>query len=143
MCRVGDRLCALPLAEVVETMRPLPVEAVAGAPGYVPGVAIIRGHALPVIDLGALLGAGGARTGRFVTLRVADRQVALAVDDVVGVRVLPSAVMAALPPLLRSADPDAVSSMSALDSELLVRLDGARVVPAAMWDEIDARRDAT
>lgn len=142
MCRVGDRLCAIPLADVVETMRPLPVEAVAGAPNYVPGVAIIRGEALPVIDVGALLGAGGSRAGRFVTLRVADRRVALAVDDVVGVRALPSAALGRLPPLLRSAGAGAVSSMSALDSELLVRLDGAHVVPDALWGELEARRQA-
>ena len=42
ICRVGDLLCAVPLALVGETMRPLPVEPLAGVPSYVRGVAIIR-----------------------------------------------------------------------------------------------------
>jgi purine-binding chemotaxis protein CheW len=140
VCRVGERLCALPLAQVVETMRPMPVSPVAGAPSYVPGVAIIRGDPLPVVDVGAMLGSGGAAARRFVTLRVGSRQVALAVGDVVGVRALAPEALAALPPLLRDAAADALSSMGALDHELLLRLDGARVVPEAMWHEIELGR---
>lgn len=36
-------------------MRPLPVAAVAGAPDFVAGVAIIRGDAVPVVDAARLL----------------------------------------------------------------------------------------
>ena len=119
-------------------MRPMPVESVAGAPAYVRGIAIIRGDPLPVVDVGALLGAAGARAERFVTLRVGGRQVALAVDAVVGVRALAADTLRRLPPLLRDAHADAVSSIGALDAELLVQLDSARVVPDALWSEIEA-----
>jgi purine-binding chemotaxis protein CheW len=39
--RVCARLCVVPLAHVVETMRPLPVERIAGTPSFVRGVSII------------------------------------------------------------------------------------------------------
>ena len=38
--------CAFPLAEVIEIMRPLPVEQLANAPDWIQGVARIRGAGL-------------------------------------------------------------------------------------------------
>jgi purine-binding chemotaxis protein CheW len=40
---VQRRMCAVPLANIIETMRPLPTEAISGAPSFVLGVAIVRG----------------------------------------------------------------------------------------------------
>ena len=68
--RVCTRLCAVPLAHVVETMRPLPVERIAGMPSFVRGVSIIRGVPTPVVDLGVVLGTPGEAAERFVTLRL-------------------------------------------------------------------------
>jgi len=78
--------CAVPITHVIETMRPLPVEPISGVPSFVQGISIIRGIPTPVVDLGAILGTPGERPERFVTLRVGDRQVALSVNAVVGVR---------------------------------------------------------
>ena len=61
--RAGDRVCAVPLAHVSEVMRPLPIEPLAGAPPFVPGLAIVRGKATPVVDLTAVLADGAASTG--------------------------------------------------------------------------------
>jgi chemotaxis signal transduction protein len=52
---VGARACAFPLHHVAETMRPLPIESVAGTPSFVRGVSVIRGVPTPVVDLKALL----------------------------------------------------------------------------------------
>ncbi len=52
---VGARACAFPLHHVAETMRPLPIEPVAGTPSFVRGVSVIRGMPTPVVDLKALL----------------------------------------------------------------------------------------
>ena len=54
--RVLDRLCALSLGHVVETMRPLPIEPLAAAPHFVLGLATIRGSQVPVVDAGRLIG---------------------------------------------------------------------------------------
>jgi purine-binding chemotaxis protein CheW len=131
--RAGVQLCTLPLEHVVETMRPQPVSAVAGSPPFVVGVAIVRGAPVPVVDVARLLGASAdpsATRGaaRFVTVRVADRTVALAVDAVVGVRRLPAAALRDLPPLLRHAGSDAVATIATLDAELLLVLRAARLV---------------
>ena len=144
VCRVGARLCALPLEQVVETMRPLATSPVAGAPAFVSGVAIIRGAPVPVIDAAALLGGGGARAeaGRLVTVRVGPRHVALAVDAVLGVRDLSGASLAGLPSLLSDARAGGVASLGALDDGLLVFLDGARLVPESVWAAVDAAAEA-
>jgi purine-binding chemotaxis protein CheW len=129
--------CALPLEQVVETMRPLPIGPVTNAPHYVLGLSIIRGAPLPVVDLGALLGRGGtpsAAPARVVTVRVGgsgSRQVAIAVDSVVGVRTLEQCVLSDLPPLLGASD--VVTSLGVLDRELVSLLDGSRVLPDEAW----------
>jgi purine-binding chemotaxis protein CheW len=121
--RVGDRLCALPIASVEETMRPLPIDAMAAMPSFVLGVAVIRGQATPVVDTAMLVGTTARDRSRFVTLRVGARRVALVVDAVVDVRMVPSGD---LPPLVATAE--AVASLGVLDRELVIVLDAARVL---------------
>jgi purine-binding chemotaxis protein CheW len=138
LARARGRMCALPLACVVETMRPLPVTPLAGAPAFVRGLAVIRGEAVPVVDLAALLfGPAVEEPTRFVTLRVGDRRVALATGEVVGVRALPTAG-APLPPLLDGSTA-ALAALGRLDGALLLVLEGARLLEDAPW-EPDGRR---
>ena len=141
VCRVAHRLCALPLTHVRETMRPLPVEAVAGVIPPITGVAIIRGAAVPVVDLGRLISGDPSDAGRFVTVRVGDRSVALVVDAVVGIRAIPRETSQALPLLLHEADHDAVVRIGTLDAELLLVLEDSRIVPEAAWQALDRAPD--
>lgn len=139
VCRVGSRFCALPIEHVEETMRPLPLEPLAGMPPFVLGLCIIRGAARPVVDAGKLLGAGEAETPtRFLTLRIDERRVALAVDAVVGVRDLSAHVLENLPPLLHDAGADVVSAIGTLDAGLLLVLRSARVVPDPVWARVES-----
>jgi purine-binding chemotaxis protein CheW len=141
LCRLGAGLCALPLDCVVETMRPLPVARVDHAPPFVLGLAVVRGEAIPVIDGARLLGAGHPSAAqRFVTLKVGARRVALAVDDVVGLRDLASVSLGSLPPLLGQAESDAVAAIGSLDQQLLLVLGGARAVPASAWAALETVR---
>src|ERR1700733_10802349 len=111
--RVGSRLCAIPLAGVIETMRALPIEAVSGAPRGVRGLSIIRGTPTPVIDLGLVLGEVASRPGRLVTVKAGARVIALAVDCVVGIWAIDLEECGALPPLLRDAVTDGVAGIGA------------------------------
>jgi len=135
VCRVEARLCALPLEHAVETMRPLAVEPVVGAPPFVRGLAVVRGEPLPVVDAARLLGLQEGPIGRFVTVAVGVRRVALAVDAVVGVRRFPPGSLRALPPLLHEAAGDVVDAIGLLDSALLLVLRSARLLPD---DEVSA-----
>ncbi len=129
LVRAGPRVCALPLVAVVETLRPLPVSAIAGVPAFVSGVAIVRGEAVPVLALGALLGdREPAPPARFVTVRAGARTAALAVDGVIGVAALGAGDASALP-LLADAYGGAVEALGARDEDLLVVLRAARLVP--------------
>ena len=131
LVRAGARLCGLPVGAVTETMRPLPVSPVAGAPGWVRGVTILRGEPVPVVDLAALLGgAPEDAPARFVGVRTGDRQAALSVAAVVGVAELDPDGARTLP-LVRDACAGALSSLRALDGDLLVVLGAARLVPDA------------
>lgn len=142
VCRIRGGLCALPLAEVVETMRPLPTEPVTGAPAFVSGLAIIRGSAVPVVETARLLADADAAPpsspGRYVTVDTGTRLVALSVEDVVGVRTISTASRATLPPLLQHAAGAVIDTVAALDAELLVILRAARLLPAGSeWAAAD------
>jgi len=126
----------MPLAQVVETMRPLPVVPVAGAPEFVLGISIIRGAPVPVVDGAALLGADAHAT-RLVIVRIDGRQVALAVDEVLGARPIGRDSLRVVPPLLREARGDAVSSIGSLDAELLLFLEAVRILPDAAWKALE------
>jgi purine-binding chemotaxis protein CheW len=129
---VGALRCVLPLSCVVETMRPLPIRPIAGAPAFVAGAAVIRGGAVPVVDVATLLGAPPSAPARLVVVRAGDHHVALAVDAVEGIHDGPDAFLS-LPPLLSRAGASAVTALGTLDRHLLVVLEAAQIVPDALW----------
>ena len=131
--RAQAYLCALPLERVIETMRPLPIEPLAGVPAFVRGMSIIRGEPTPVIDLALSLGAPREMPWRFVTIRAGDKQVALSVGAVAGVFEFDRQVMNQLPPMLRGADTDFVQSISILDEQFLFVLRSGWKLPQEVW----------
>lgn len=137
LVRISGAVCGLPLNDVVETMRRLATEPLAAAPDYVRGITVVRGIPAPVVDLGRLIEADAAsEPGRYVTVRVGSRAVALAVESVIGIADLDTEA-ADVPPLLHSARREAVESLGTLDSELLVVLRPARLVPESLWTALD------
>jgi purine-binding chemotaxis protein CheW len=129
ICRAGTQLCALPIEHVIEIMRGLPVEPVAGAPSYVRGLSVIRGAPAPVIDIGLLVGDLAIETARLVTIRLGTRIIALAVQSVLGISALEGEAFEQLPPLLRDAATEMVDAIGVRDDELLFLLRTARLVP--------------
>jgi purine-binding chemotaxis protein CheW len=127
---VGSYTCAIPLEYVVETMRPLPVEPIVDAPTFVRGLTVVRGVPVPVVDLAMGMGlAPSSATSRFVVLAVNGRNVALAVDEVVGLRRVASVRVDEMPPLLRHACGEVVAALGVLDAELLFVLEASRMLP--------------
>jgi purine-binding chemotaxis protein CheW len=138
ICRCDSRLCALPLAHVIETMRPLPVETFPGMPVYLLGLSIIRGATVPVVSLSALVNAASApQPARYVTLKAGERTVCLAVQDVVGVRQLGSTATLDIPPLLRNINADIVTAIGTLDAELVLVLQASHLLSEAAWQAME------
>lgn len=138
----GTLRVGLPIAQVGETMRPLPIESLGYPLPFVLGLSTIRGLSTPVIDLGLLL-APRQRPGRFrrfVTILVEDRLAALAVEDVEGVVTMDESSFSGLPPLLSQASGDSIEGLSLADSKLFLALKPSRLVPDP-W--VDTRADAS
>jgi purine-binding chemotaxis protein CheW len=104
------------------------------------GLAIVRGSPTPVIDAGRLLGASASTPARFISLKMEERAAVLAVDAVLDIRVLPKGILVDTPPLLREADQHLVSVIGALDAELLVVLEAARLLPDSVWSSIKLQK---
>jgi purine-binding chemotaxis protein CheW len=131
-------MCGLPLEHVSETMRPLPLKTLRGMPAFVVGLSIVRGTPVPVVDVARLLGVDEtAEVSRLVLVKVQEKRVALSVAEVVGVKFLELEV-SQLPGLVDNERTEAVAAVAALDARLLVILRSWRIVPAPLWDLIEA-----
>ena len=140
LCRVGTRVYGIRLDQVVETMRPLPIEPLAGVPPFVLGLSVLRGTPVPVIDLANLLGtASPVMHARFVAVRAGDRTALLAVESVARVAALPERILESLPPLVRDVSAQALDTIGRLDEGMLFVLKSGHIVPDAVWNSLDAR----
>jgi purine-binding chemotaxis protein CheW len=133
-------LCALPIEHAIEIMRALPVEQLAGAPPYVRGLSIIRGAPTPIVDVGLVVGGALTHAARLVAVRAAQRTIALAVDEVIGITAIAADDLGQLPPLLSDAATDTVAAIAARDGELLVFLRTGRLVPDDVFARLDDAR---
>jgi purine-binding chemotaxis protein CheW len=118
---------------VREVMRRCAVERVESAPNFTLGLALIRGESVPVVDAGVLLTGQACEGARFVVLRVSDRRVALAVDEVLGARRIDAGELGRLPPLLAGAQ-DLVRAIAVLDGRLVDVLESGRLIEAVASD---------
>lgn len=142
LVQVPPVVCALPLSQVLETMRPLPIEPLSNMPEFVRGVAVVRGIPVPVIDLAILLRASGQGVPkRLVTIRTGGRVVALLVESVLGVTQLMAGQLDDMPPLLQN-DGNVIEAIASLDTSLLVALQSARLVPEFVWKAMGQREVA-
>jgi purine-binding chemotaxis protein CheW len=128
ICRAGRHLCAMSTSHIIETMRILPIDALAGAPDFVRGMSVIRGTPVPVLDLPRLLNIDESQPQRLITINIGGRIVALLVDAVIGIRSIASESVSDLPPLLRDAAGETVSTIGILDAELLLFLNNMRII---------------
>jgi|ERR1043165_2932851 purine-binding chemotaxis protein CheW len=139
--RVGNRLVAIPLQQVVEVMRPLPAQALTAMPPAILGLATIRGHPIPVVELSCIVtGHAASRISRYVLLRTGAnnaRQAALAVERIEGISELGSAHLAEMPPLFSASHAETVSALGTLDAQLLLVLHASRFVPEDVWKQLD------
>ena len=135
-CRAGSHQFALPVPHVIETMRMLPIESLAGAPPMVRGLCIIRGAPTPVVDSALMFNDRPIQCERLVTVRTGKRTIAFATEAVLGVRTIEAHELEQLPPLLSNVQ--TIAAMSALDGELVFFLQIARVVPDDVLDRCTA-----
>lgn len=79
---VGGDSYALELLRVQEVLRPAPIVAMRGTPAWTLGVMNLRGRIVPVIDLGAWLGARPATASETTRIVVVERD-----DELIGILV--------------------------------------------------------
>ena len=134
LVRCRSWLCAIPLAGVIETMRVLPLQPVAGVPAFVRGLALVRGELVPVIELAVLLGTQEpGTTHRLVLVRTQTHWLALAVDEVLRVVSGELPRGAEVAPLLSQALPEQVAALATLDGAALAILQSTNLLSADLF----------
>jgi purine-binding chemotaxis protein CheW len=131
--RAGTLLCALPLAEVVETMRPLETRPLAGTPAFVLGISVLRGVPTPVIDVARLLAGVAGDVERYVAVGTERGPVALATGTVLGIRTIEAGSADAHPALL-GASHRLVAGVATFGAEPMLLLQSMRTVPDDVWE---------
>jgi purine-binding chemotaxis protein CheW len=131
--RAGALLCALRLDEVIETMRPLAVQPIAGTPSFVRGISIMRGVPAPVIDVARLLGGDDAPAVRFIAVGTDRGSVAFATGPVLGIRPTVAGTDRHHTRLLGVVPARLVAAIGTVDGEPLIQLQSMRMVPDEVW----------
>jgi purine-binding chemotaxis protein CheW len=127
LCGIGPHRFILPMVEVIETMRLLPIQAVAGAPPLVLGLSVIRGVPVAVVHTALLFNCESPRYTRLVTVRTGESAIALAVEAVFAMADVDTGALRQMPPLI--GNDNAVVAMAARDRNLFFLLNAARIVP--------------
>ena len=132
--RAGALLCALPLDEVIETMRPLATRPLAGTPPYVRGISVMRGVPTPVIDVSRLLRGDQGEPERYVAVRTERGPVALATGPILGIRDTTADIGRGHPALLGGGSKSFIAGVGTIDAEPLLLLQSMRAVPDEVWE---------
>ena len=114
-------------------MRPLDTHPLAGTPGFVLGISIMRGVPTPVVDAARLLGGGDAEVARFVAVRTERGPVAFATGEVLGIRPVGPDRATQHAALLGAAPGGLVAGVARIGTEPLLLLQSARIVPDDVW----------
>lgn len=139
--RAGSLLCALGLDQIIETMRPLAVQPLAGTPAFVQGLCVMRGVPTPVVHVARLVGGGDAPVSRFVAVKTGRTPMAFATGPVLGIRHVTPDDSTDAPAGPRNVSVPVVTGVGAIDTEPLVFLDGAAVLPDEVWSAVPVRRE--
>jgi purine-binding chemotaxis protein CheW len=132
--RAGPLLCALQLDEVIETMRPLETQPLAGTPSFVLGISVLRGVPTPVVDVARLLGGAAGDVERYITVRTERGAVALATGAVIGIRTVDASATGGHPALLGGRSSRLVAGVGTVGTEPLLLLQSMRAVPDEVWE---------
>ncbi|MEV6348754.1 chemotaxis protein CheW [Actinoplanes sp. NPDC051851] len=132
--RAGPLFCALPLAEVIEIMRPLETRPLAGTPPYVRGLAILRGEPSPVIDMTRLLTGVEGEISRYVAVHAGRGPVACATGPVLGVQDVTGTPPEGPATLFTRASRSLIAAVGTIGTEPLLVLRSLRTVPDEVWE---------
>lgn len=103
----GGKLFALALDLVREVVTARPFTPLPGAPAWVSGIVNVRGRVVTVVDLSTRLrlsAAADAGSRRVVVVRCGERDVGIAVDDVLRILRVQPATLEPLPPVEAPSD---------------------------------------
>ena len=131
--RAGPLLCALRLDEVIETMRPLATQPIAGTPAFVTGICVMRGIPTLVIDVARLLGGATAEVSRFISVRTERGPVAFATGAIHGVRTVSAPSTQYSPALLGDGAGRLITAVGTIDAAPVLLLPTMRLVPDELW----------
>jgi purine-binding chemotaxis protein CheW len=132
--RAGPFFCALPLGEVIETMRPLATRPLAGTPPYVRGLTILRGAPAPVIDMTRLLTGVETTVDRYVAVRAGRGPIVCATGPVLGVRQVHVEPPEGPAALLSGVSRTLIAAVGTVGTEPLLLLHSIAAVPDEVWE---------
>lgn len=137
----GGGRYAVPLAAVIEVVRPVWVTPVPEAPAHMLGLIGFRGDVVPVFDLRARFGAvrpDFLYRNRFIMVRADDRPIALVVDEVIDLVEFGETDVRGRDAFHAPTLPPIVSAVLTLEGRLVALLDVTSVVTVSDLEKVDS-----
>jgi purine-binding chemotaxis protein CheW len=108
-----------------------PINAASHVPGFVEGIADLRGTALPVVDLRKRFGLPveeATKETRIIVIEIDGTLVGMMVDAVPEVLRVPEEAIEPLPPIVLTVDSTFITGIAKIDERLIILLDLSRVL---------------
>ena len=146
--RMGGEELALPLGLIQEIVRPPAITQVPGAPGYIMGIANLRGSILPVMDLRLRLSVEKREQDedtRVVVLDCAGRSTGIIVDSVSEVMHTEGAIIEEPPAVIAGVDGQYLRGVVKADEgkRLVMILSTDMLIPELLKSQGDTTQDVT
>lgn len=129
---VGDQNLAIPIDQVREVIRYVPVEGVSKWTGLLHGIINLRGVVIPILDLRRLLGASGevenTRKTRIIIVDILERTTGIIVDQVDDIAPLTSGDLVPLSSIAMERTSSVLVGVAKLDSKLHLVLDVKKLI---------------
>lgn len=142
--RLGHDRFAVDVGDVREVLRTPPLTRLPGAPGYVRGVANLRGEVVPVVDLRLKLGApeGDHEDSRVLVCELEGEAIGIEVDDVQEVSNLDDGHVQAAPRQWADETQAPLKGIARVGDHLILLVDLPRLLRADLDISLDALAEA-
>jgi purine-binding chemotaxis protein CheW len=134
----GNIFLCIPARHTIEIMRPLPIRQLLNPPHCILGISIIRGKPTPVLDIFKLLNTeSGNKPTRFVLIKSGEKELALAVAQVLYTTSIPLTVLNELPSVFREGNDTMIKSLAVADEQLGAMLDASKLMTKELLERME------
>jgi purine-binding chemotaxis protein CheW len=121
--RISDEIFGIPIAKVVEIVRPQKVFSIPGLPDFLSGVMNVRGSVIPLIDLRRRFGVNPTgKKERIIVTRFGSEKIGFLVDEIREILALSAGEISAPPSFFKGFKAEYITGLGKKDDSIIILL---------------------